>query len=144
MDVATLTVSSSGPAAAWWPKYMGKYRKVEGVTSRERPVWRNWEAGAYFFYDSFGQWVLGPDYKEDRGGITSEEKGLTEIPLRGWRYYDGGWKSDPELTVIGRWRAGGGGIRELVTLSSVLTGLYLQEATEPSPGSSWARVSEYS
>ena len=94
-------MSSTGKAATKQPATMGEYRRVEGVTAKTRPVWRRGANDCYFFYNSYC-WVIGPDYKVDRGWIKSEDSGLTDIPCTRWKYYDGKhWKSDAKMTVVG-------------------------------------------
>ena len=81
---------------------MGEYRRVEGVTSNTRPVWRKGATDHYFFYASVGRWMIGPDYKKKSGWIQAEDTGLTDIPCTRWQYYDGKhWKSDAKMTVVG-------------------------------------------
>ena len=82
---------------------MGEYRRVGGLTAEDRPVWRMGWMGGDFFYTSYGRWMISPHFLEDSGWILSEERGLTEIPQKGWRWADGKgtWTSDPELTVVG-------------------------------------------
>ena len=83
---------------------MGEYRRVGGLTAEGRPVWRMGQTGDYFFYTSNGWWLIGSDYKKNRGSIQSEESGLTDLPQTGWKGWDGKeWQSDPKLTVVGKW-----------------------------------------
>ena len=80
---------------------MGEYRRVEGVTSNTRPVWRKGATDRYFFYTSQGRWMIGTDYNGVSGWICSEDTGLTDIPCTRWQYTDGKkFHSNPKLTVI--------------------------------------------
>ena len=49
-----------------------------------------------------GDWMVGPDYNDNWGGITSIQNGLDSPPTTGWYYYNGDeWTSDdPTLEFI--------------------------------------------
>ena len=57
----------------------------------------------YIFYSDDGEWMIGPDYKKNAGGIKSIEKGLLQPPLHGWEYCneDGVAVADDTITVTG-------------------------------------------
>ena len=113
----TLKVWGFGPAAAELSSKMGFYNRVEGLTSRKRPVWRMEDTGYYLFYSSRGRWMIGKDYKGTRGWIKSEKIGLLKIPVVGWRWTDGkDWRSDTKLIVSNTIRS----LQQLKLLRSVL------------------------
>ena len=104
--IQTLRISSKGPASTHQRRCMGEYTRIEEERNG-RPVWRSkgWFSTTYFYYNSGGHWMVGPDYTKDSGWIESVEAGLATIPEYGWRYGDGEtWTSDPQLRVEGEWR----------------------------------------
>ena len=50
-----------------------------------------------------GRWMIWPDPTEDRGGVASLDPAgdLWPHQVRSWKYYSGGWRSDPLLAVTG-------------------------------------------
>jgi hypothetical protein len=85
---------------------MGVYKMEAGLTRHGRPVWKSvgWTETRYFYYNSKGHWVTSWDYMKDRGGITSEESGLSAIPKTGWKMPGlcGGWERNSKVTVVGK------------------------------------------
>ena len=48
----------------------------------------------------YSEWVISPEISDTRSIIKSKERGLTDIPERGWQYYhQAGWRDDPTLAV---------------------------------------------
>ena len=83
---------------------MGEYRRMEGLVACDRPIWKREGGDQYFFYTKGNDWMVGPDYNKDWGGIKSAKLGLERIPATGWEFYSGGvqgWTSDPQLRVEG-------------------------------------------
>ena len=50
-----------------------------------------------------GRWMIGPDPASNGGGVWTVYGNQTGWPqdITDWQYYDGGWHSDPNLTVTG-------------------------------------------
>ena len=44
--------------------------------------------------------MVGSNPRSNSGWIKSVEKGLAEIPARGWQYTDNGWRSDKTLKFL--------------------------------------------
>ena len=96
-------MSNSGAAAASQRLLLGQYRRAVGLEAQDRAVWRHTERDLYVFYTRGRHWDIGPNYQHI-GSISSECAGLVNIPVRGWRCWDGdkpGYRSDPGIRVLG-------------------------------------------
>ena len=96
-------MSNSGAAAASQRPLLGQYSRAVGLEAQDRAVWRHSERDLFVFYTRGGHWDIGPDYQHI-GSISSECPGLVNIPVRGWRCWDGAkqrYRSDPGIRVLG-------------------------------------------
>ena len=80
---------------------LGRYKKMPGTISNNRPVWEH-EDGQRFVFSTGRSWMVGRNWKGDRGWFkTALQEG---VPDSGWQRGDGesGWSEDPLLRVDGK------------------------------------------
>ena len=83
---------------------MGKYTLLPDVTCYERPVYTSADGTKYlYFWGSIEKWVIGPNYENSSGWITSTVTDAADadlVPSGNWQNWDGKeWKMDPALKI---------------------------------------------
>lgn len=102
---ASITVTSTGPAAEKQSRRMGRYDLDPSLTAQLRPVYKKTDRDDYIYYTTYGWWFISDIVNSISGGIRSEKRGLPTIPTSGWEYADGTcgaacWFTDPDLKFI--------------------------------------------
>jgi len=102
----SLTVSSTGPAATAQHSSMGVYFLTD-QTFNNFPVYAMTGGGQFIYVDNDGVWSIWKELDPEMRGIIHPENNPTPAlpPIKGWRYYDFGWKDDVQLSVT---KLGGG------------------------------------
>ena len=94
-------LSSTGPSAEYHGDKLGVFEYLQKYNDSPAYKQRHTVAGTqpyYLYRDDRGDWRVG----KELGRLTRALKNSTRsdsVPTNNWLYADGGWKSDPELTM---------------------------------------------
>ena len=73
------------------------------VIENRKPVWKkngNGNQDYFLFYHDSARWMVGRDYKVNRGYISTLYRNLKTVPVINWKYSAMGiWTNDDKLRV---------------------------------------------
>ena len=91
------------------PTFMGAFHRVAGAVVEGdagcRPVYRNKHGLHLYFWPTYHDWLIGPDYATKRAGVRSKSKDDAACPTAAtsWKVaVDGTWSSQHAITVTPR------------------------------------------